>query len=690
MPQDVLPQDDGEHGGTAAESPDRAPDGASERDASRGRRSFSTSGTAGFYWSLIKNHRRGFIALMIFSAIFSWVAVSRAGLAALLVDGFQANGEGAVPGKFVESFESAWTTVMPADWDSPVPKLEPGQTEPTIEQIQRFFIFLAICFGCVGVLMGGIFFLKEICAQRLIVRMLVATRTRLFRHLTGQSVAYFHDRRSGDLLSRVTNDVMLAQTSLRSIFETLVQQPWLIVTGLTTAVVVQPFLFVCTLPVFLGLIYPVLRSGRKIFRHSRSRQQKLGLITEALQQLFGGIRIVKAFGMEENEARSFEDRNAEFSREYMKVRRMRVRTRALQELIFNLMLAGLLIGGCWLLVSGTVSLGDFILFCGALLMTYEPLKKVTKAWNQVNESRPAIERILEVLRHEPQVNDRPGAQDFSRGFSKIELDDVKFSYAAVSTTDKDDDDAEEDAESEKTKPGPSKVPPAVDGVSLEISAGEVIAFVGPSGSGKSTLVDLIARFYDVESGSILIDGVDIRDLRHKSYLDAIGIVSQDPFLFHASIAENIRYGRPGATDEEIEAAARVANAHDFIVKQADGYDTVIGDRGAKLSGGQRQRLTIARAVLKDAPILILDEATSALDTEAEREVQEGIENLMRKRTSFVIAHRLSTIKSASRIVVLDAGRVVETGTHDDLLAHRGRYYELYTSQNGDAPEAGDA
>jgi len=678
---------------------------------------FSTRGAPSFYVSLMSRYRRSLAVLMAATAVFAGVSVLRTVLIAIVVDGVgRAGVGGGAPaagagvgggapaagagvgggapvagagvgggapeagagaadektGRFLRGFETAWEYVMPADWEPPTRALaQPGGFE-------QFFIFLAVLFVFVGVLSGLTFFVKELVAQQLVVRMLVDTRIALFRQLTRQSVSYFHARRSGDLLSRVTNDVNLVQGSLRSIYETILQQPWTIAAALATACAAQPLLFLFSLPLFAILVYPVIHSGKTVFRHSRRRQEKLGIITEALQQLFGGIRIVKAFGMEDHESETFRDKNEEYERSYMRVRRARITARALQELVFNLILATLLIVGCWLLVAGHVSAGDFVAFCGALVMVYEPVKKFSKSWDQVQESRPAIDRILEVLRARPRVIDRPGAVPFRRRFESLRFEGVGFAYDVGVVP------AESDSGGDGDAPAPATGPAAVTGIDLEVHRGEVVALVGTSGSGKSTLVDLVARFHDVREGAIRIDGTDIRDFQHRSYLDAIAIVSQDPFLFNTTIRENIRYGRQGASDAEIEAAARVANAHDFIVAQPDGYDTVIGERGAKLSGGQRQRLTIARAVLKNAPILILDEATSSLDTHAEREVQKGIENLLRERTSFVIAHRLSTITGADRIVVLDGGRVAEVGTHGELLARRGRYFELFTSQSGGA------
>jgi subfamily B ATP-binding cassette protein MsbA len=306
-----------------------------------------------------------------------------------------------------------------------------------------------------------------------------------------------------------------------------------------------------------------------------------------------------------------------------------------------------------------------------MVQLYMPLKALSNAWNQMQESRGGLDRILEVLRERPLIVDRHGSLEFPGSFQEIRFEGVSFSYGEL------------DPSLVRSEEGDLRLPVLHD-ISFTIAAGQVVALVGPSGSGKSTIADLLARFYDPQRGAILIDGRDLRDFKLSSYLTAIAIVSQEPFLFNTTIRENIRYGREDATPAEIEEAARVAFAHEFILEQPQGYETVIGERGVKLSGGQRQRLTIARAVLKNAPILILDEATSSLDSQAEKEVQRAIDNLIRSRTTLVIAHRLSTVAHADKILVLDGGRIVEEGRHDELLRAKGLYHGLWRSQNPEA------
>ena len=616
--------------------------------------SFYTS-LMGRYWYLL-----GFMA--IFTLFYSAVTALRLGFISIVVDGLptaKATAEtgGAAKGKFGEYLRQFWEwgRLKSVEWGF-------GDFERTDTNL---LIFLGVTICSIGICAAIFYYLKEMISQRMVVRMLVDTRKALFRHLASQSVSFFHNRRSGDLLSRVTNDVGIVQQSLLGIFETLLQQPFLLIAYLTTAFLANSFLFWCTIPAYFFIIYPVMRASKKVLRHSRKRQKKLGMITEALQQLFGGIRIVKAFGMEERELAEFGEKNREFQSSFLKSKKARVFGRTVQELLFNLALAGLLIGGSFLITSETLTMGDFCGFCMALIMLFQPVKKISQSWNAVVEARPGVERVLEILNETPEIRDAPDAVEFPDRFEKIRFEDVSFTYQAASSQ-----------ESES-----SLLSAALKEIKLEVGEGEVVALVGSSGSGKTTFVDIVARFYDPTAGGLFVDEIDIRQFQHASYLDNIAIVSQEPFLFNTSIMENIRYGSDSATDEDVIEAAKVANAHGFIMLQEDGYETLIGDRGMKLSGGQRQRLTIARAMLKNAPILILDEATSALDSESEKEVQKGINNLMERRTTFVIAHRLSTITGADKIVVLDNGNIVEVGTHEELLQKEGRYHRLYTSQN---------
>jgi subfamily B ATP-binding cassette protein MsbA len=627
---------------------------------------FETTSSFAFYRSLIARYWKLFAGMMLLSALYAGLAASRLFFGGVLLDAVKVY-FGQAPERFLRAVNHVWLA------GTGVLGVAVKPLDEAIKGDQRAFtIFIGSMIGVfalTAVFMATAYFFKEYCAQALIVRMSVDLRKSLFRHLTRQSVAYFNRQRSGDVTSRLTNDVNTVQLSFRFFFEEVVQEPLTILASLITAFIISPLLFVMTVPFYGFLMIPVLRSARKVIKHGRGRLEKLSLITEAIQQLFGGIRIVKAFGMEKHEEEAFDRRNAEYIRSSLKMSRAKVKGRSLQELLYNLGSAAAILLGVWLIAGRFVGIVDFTVFMGALITIYNPLKALSRAWNQIQESRAGVERVLEVLREQPLIADRGGSEEFPGLRDEIRFEEVSFSYARL---------------------GPELAPvegasglPVLRGVSFTVKAGEVVALVGPSGSGKSTIADLLARFYDPQEGRLLVDGRDIREFRHASYLQAIAIVSQDPFLFHTTIRENIRYGRESASEEEIVAAARAAFAHDFILEQPQGYDTVIGERGVMLSGGQRQRLTIARALLKNAPILILDEATSSLDSASEKEVQRAIENLVRERTTLVIAHRLSTVASADRILVVEDGAILERGRHEELLGKRGRYYMLWRSQNPD-------
>jgi subfamily B ATP-binding cassette protein MsbA len=373
-------------------------------------------------------------------------------------------------------------------------------------------------------------------------------------------------------------------------------------------------------------------------------------------EAFTGHRIVKAFGTETKEAEKFARAGYHLYRTNLKVMAALSSLPPLMELIGGFAMAGALWYGNREIVRGDLTTGEFASFMTALFLMYGPAKKLSRVNANIQQAMAASERIFEMLDTHTEVSEKPGAQALAPFRREIEFRDVTFGY----------------------EEGPGKI---LRGVSFTVHSGQMVAIVGRSGAGKTTLVNLLPRFYDVSSGGILIDGVDIRAVTLASLRRQIGIVTQDTVLFDDTVAANIAYGAPGATREEIEAAARAAHAHDFVRALAQGYETIIGERGQRLSGGQRQRLAIARALLKNAPILVLDEATSALDTESELLVQEALANLMRNRTSFVIAHRLSTIRRADAIIVLERGRVAETGKHDDLLNRpSGTYAMLYQLQ----------
>jgi len=408
-----------------------------------------------------------------------------------------------------------------------------------------------------------------------------------------------------------------------------------------------------SLMVFLGfplLIFPIYRLGRLVKKYSKRRQVQRSVVTQVMLQTVTGVRTVKAFQMEEHENRRLRETSHELLTQSVRV----ARTTALSKTIIDLMnnFGGLLVlaVGGYMVINGTAgaSAADLMTLSVILAHMYKPVKSLTKTYNKIQEALPGAERIFEIMDIEPEIVSKPDALSITTPRREIAFERVTFAY----DTD-----------------------PVLRDVSFRVQVGEVVALVGETGSGKSTVTDLVARFYDPTVGRVTLDGSDLRDYDVMQLRHTISTVSQDAFLFHATVKENIRYARPTATEEEIVEAAKYAGIHDEIMKMEHGYDTVVGERGTRLSGGQRQRVTIARALLKDSPILILDEATSALDSKTETLIQEALNHLMRGRTTFVIAHRLSTIRHADHILVLKEGRLVEQGTHEELLAREGGIYE---------------
>jgi subfamily B ATP-binding cassette protein MsbA len=379
----------------------------------------------------------------------------------------------------------------------------------------------------------------------------------------------------------------------------------------------------------------------------------MGNISSVLQETFSGVKVIKAFGLEEREILKFSSKNLEYYKYVRKSIKFDALSAPLMESISSIGVAIVIWVGGTNVLSGKMTSAEFFSFITAMALFYSPVKRLANSYNTLQRSLGAAERVFEIIDQKPDIVDPPSPVAMKRAEGYVSYKNVSFSY---------------DHE------------PVLQEVNVEAEKGQIIALVGPSGGGKTTLVSLLTRFYDVSSGAVCIDGIDIRQLTLKDLLQQIALVDQETILFNDTIANNIRYGSSDATDAAVEAAARAAFAHDFILELPEGYLTNIGDRGVRLSGGQRQRLCIARALLKDAPILILDEATSALDTESEQMVQGALNNLMKNRTTLVIAHRLSTVLHADRIVVLEAGRVVESGTHDELLSLNGVYRRLYEIQ----------
>ncbi|MBN1614869.1 MAG: ATP-binding cassette domain-containing protein, partial [Deltaproteobacteria bacterium] len=400
-------------------------------------------------------------------------------------------------------------------------------------------------------------------------------------------------------------------------------------------------------------VYPIAKFGEKMRTVATRTQVTMGALTTLLQETIAGTRIVKAFGKEAYESERFARQNEGLFRLVIRSVSITALSSPFMEFLGGLAIAAIIFYGGYQVIQGQSTPGTFFSFLTALIMLYEPIKRLTNVNNTIQQGIAGAQRVFAIIDAQPEIMDRPGAVALPPVAGQIDIERVSFRYDQT---------------------------PVLKDIHLSIKAGQVIAFVGMSGGGKTTLVNLIPRFYDVTEGRIRIDGHDIRNVTIDSLRSQIGIVTQQTILFNDTVRNNIAYGDIGKTEEEIILAAKAANAHDFIMAIPEGYDAVIGEMGAKLSGGERQRISIARALLKDAPILILDEATSSLDMESEIEVQGALENLMKGRTTLVIAHRLSTIRKADRIIVLLNGEIVEEGTHETLLAAQGEYHRLYQMQ----------
>jgi ATP-binding cassette, subfamily B, bacterial MsbA len=488
------------------------------------------------------------------------------------------------------------------------------------------------------------------------VRAMIITKLRadVYDKILRLPIGYFTEKRKGDIISRMTNDIGEIEGSVVGMLDGMIKDPITVIGYLVALVIISP-----QLSLFLLILLPVTglligRVSRKLKRQSEDAAIKLGESLSILDETLGGLRVIKAFLAEKILSSRFHDVNDELYKIRKKMGARRDLASPLTEVFGVMVLSTILyFGGRLVLADQGIEGGELLSYIALFAMVINPAKNISNSFFNIQRGAAALVRVEEVLSAPVIVDENPTGTQLTSFNDKIEFRNVGFAY----------DDAV-----------------ILDNVNLTIQKGKTVALVGSSGAGKSTLADLVPRFHDVTSGEVLIDGINIKDYSLHSVRGLMSIVTQEPILFNDTVANNIALGSPDATLEEIEQAAKIANAHNFIIHKEAGYNTNIGDRGSKLSGGERQRLTIARAVLKNPPILILDEATSSLDTESERLVQDAINNMMQNRTSIVIAHRLSTIRHADEIIVLQKGKIVERGTHEELIAHNGFYKKLVDMQ----------
>jgi len=564
---------------------------------------------------------------------------------------------GVLNGVFPLVIKKAGDAIMPAgQMGNPMQMMKTGMDAgPGIESV----IWISLLIPAAMIARGIFSYLNSYYLAWVSLRVLRDIRTQLFRHLMDQSLGFFNRSKSGKLISRVLNDTRVAQNALTSIAGDIVKDPIAVITGVIVLVSMDWKFALTTLVLFPICIVPVVIFGRKVRQAGRAEENEAGQMAVILQETFAGIRVIKSFAREDYQGGQFEKSSEIQCRNSLRVRKS---SDIVQPLIESVSALGIVLAMVYVYYYH-ISFIKFAALCAGIFLLYNPVKALSKIPMLMQKCMASATNIFDLLQTRSEIQDKPDAVVLTRCEGSIQFDRMSFSY------------------------GVDKA--AVEDISLQIEPGKKYALVGSSGAGKSTLLSLILRFYDPQSGCIRVDGHDIRDIAQRSLREQIGVVTQETFLFHDTIYENIRYGRLDATREEVIAASQSAFAHDFILAQPDGYETIVGDKGCLLSGGQQQRLAIARALLKNAPVLLLDEATSALDSESERMIQVALERLSEGRTVIAIAHRLSTILKSDCIVVMDLGRIVDTGTHHELLEKSVLYRNLYELQfhHHEAPAA---
>ncbi|RKQ31408.1 ABC transporter ATP-binding protein [Oceanobacillus halophilus] len=527
------------------------------------------------------------------------------------------------------------------------------------EKLTELAWIMGVAFVVFLVLRPPIEYIRQYLAQWVGNRILYDIRDKLFDHIQKLSLKYYSQTKTGEIISRVINDV--EQT--KNFVMTGLMNVWLDLITIIIAIGIMLTMDIGMTIVSI-ILFPLFGFSIKYFygklrRLTRERSQALAEVQGHLHERVQGIPVTRSFALEDYEQEQFGDRNNEFLNRAMKHVDWNAKTFAVTNTITDLAPLLVVAFGGYQVISENISIGTLVAFVGYMERVYSPLRRLINSSTTLVQAIASIDRVMEFMNEKYDIKDKQNAKELGRVEGAIDIENVSFRYD------------EEDNQ-------------VLNGINLNVKKGETIAFVGMSGGGKSTIVSLIPRFYDVTEGSIKVDGTDIRDVKARSLRNNIGMVLQDNILFSESIAVNIRMGNPDATDEEVIAAAKAANAHEFIEGLPYGYDTLVGERGVKLSGGQKQRIAIARVFLKNPPILIFDEATSALDLESEHLIQETMEKLASDRTTFIVAHRLATITHADRIVVIESGEITEVGSHDELMQKQGSYYNLYQVQNLDS------